>query len=132
MSQISAGILGGLAVALSLGAVRLASGRDLARGVDAASSVVNRATKTDRSNIQMPRVEGRTVSVRLESLPNTSILIRIPGSYRQEARDREASQRGPGVEKAPVMHAKRTVACEPVVSVLTEIAKRLEPGRCVT
>ena len=132
MSQISAGILGGLAVALSLGAVQLASGRDLARGADVATSVVNRATKTDRSNSQMPRVGGRTVSVRLESLPNTSILIRIPGSYRQEARDREASQPGPGGEKAPVMHARRTVACEPVVSVLTEIAKRLQPGRCVT
>lgn len=131
MSQISAGILSGLAVALSLGAVQLASGRDLTRGADVASSVVNRATKTDRSNIQMPRVEGRTVSVRLESLPDTSVLIRIPGSYRQEARDREALQPGPS-EKAPVMHAKRTVACEPVVSVLTEIAKRLEPGRCVT
>jgi hypothetical protein len=27
---------------------------------------------------------------------------------------------------------KLTVACEPVVSVLTEVAKQLEPGRCVT
>jgi len=27
---------------------------------------------------------------------------------------------------------KMTVACEPVVSVLTEVAKLLQPGRCVT
>jgi hypothetical protein len=26
----------------------------------------------------------------------------------------------------------RTVACEPVVSVLTEVAKQLPPGRCIT
>ncbi len=27
---------------------------------------------------------------------------------------------------------KATVACEPMVSVLTEVAKQLQPGRCVT
>jgi hypothetical protein len=27
---------------------------------------------------------------------------------------------------------KATVACEPPVSVLTEVAKRLQPGRCIT
>jgi hypothetical protein len=27
---------------------------------------------------------------------------------------------------------KNAVACEPVVSVLTEVAKLLQPGRCVT
>jgi hypothetical protein len=27
---------------------------------------------------------------------------------------------------------KTAVACEPVVSVLTEVAKLLQPGRCVT
>jgi hypothetical protein len=27
---------------------------------------------------------------------------------------------------------KRAIACEPPVSVLTEVAKLLEPGRCVT
>lgn len=133
MSRVSMGILGGVAVVLSLGAVQLASGRDLAAGVDAASSAVNRATKADRGNLQMPYVQGRTVSVRLESLPDTSILIRIPGSYRQEARDHHGSKSSAG-GAAPAMmhHAKRTVACEPVVSVLTEIAKQLQPGRCVT
>jgi hypothetical protein len=131
MSQVSMGILGGVAVVLSLGAVQLASGRDLASGADAAS-VVNRATKADRGNLQMPRTEGRTVSVRLESLPDTTVLIRIPGSHRQEARDRHESQPSAGGAAPAMHHAKRTVACEPVVSVLTEIAKQLQPGRCVT
>ena len=27
---------------------------------------------------------------------------------------------------------RQMVACEPVVSVLTEVAKQLQPGRCVT
>jgi hypothetical protein len=27
---------------------------------------------------------------------------------------------------------KRPVACEPSVSILTEIAKNLQPGRCIT
>jgi hypothetical protein len=27
---------------------------------------------------------------------------------------------------------KLAMACEPVVSVLTEVAKLLEPGRCIT
>jgi hypothetical protein len=130
MSQISTGILGGLAVVLSLGAVQLASGRDLVVSrSDTVASVVNRAGKADRGNLQMPRTQGRTVSVRLESLPDTSILIRIPGSYRQEARDQDSKS---NVGATPVMHAKRTIACEPVVSVLTEVAKRLQPGRCLT
>lgn len=128
MSQVSTGILGGLAVILTLGAVQLASGRDLAKGNDLASSAVNRAVKSDRGDVQLPRAEGRTISVRLEGLPDTSVLIRIPGSYRLEARDGVTK---PAIGGAPVQ-AKRTVACEPVVSVLTDVAKQLQPGRCVT
>jgi hypothetical protein len=45
---------------------------------------------------------------------------------RKEARNTPPA---PTVSKQPV---GRTVACEPVVSVLTEVAKQLQPGRCVT
>lgn len=135
MSQMSMGILGGLAVVLSLGAVQLASGRDFAAPANAdtasTSSAVNRLAKSDRSDLQMPRTEGRTVAVRLESLPDTSILIRIPRSYRQEARDPGPKPNAAG-GAVPAKHVKRAVACEPVVSVLTEVAKQLQPGRCVT
>jgi hypothetical protein len=129
MSQVSTGILGGLAVILTLGAVQLASGRDLATDSSMTSSVVNRSVKSDRGNVQLPRPEGRTVSVRLEGLPDTSVLIRIPGSYRLEARDGVMK---PAVGGVPAVHPRRTVACEAVVSVLTDVAKQLQPGRCMT
>jgi hypothetical protein len=45
---------------------------------------------------------------------------------RQEAQNTAPT---PRFSKQPV---GRTVACEPVVSVLTEVAKQLQPGRCVT
>ena len=129
MSQVSAAALGVLAVVLPLGAVQLGSGRDLATGNDAVASVVNRAVKSDRGNSQLPRVEGQTVSIRLESLPDTSVLIRIPRTYRLEAGDRVTK---PGTGGAPAAQVRPTIACEPVVSVLTVVAKQLQPGRCIT
>ena len=43
----------------------------------------------------------------------------------------------PATARAPSLfnsgdRRKATVACEPMVSVLTEVAKQLQPGRCVT
>jgi hypothetical protein len=67
----------------------------------------------------------RTISVSVDGLSDTSILVRVPVA-RKEARN---------TSPAPVLTNKpvgRTVACEPVVSVLTEVAKQLQPGRCVT
>jgi hypothetical protein len=128
MSQVSVGVLGVLAaVILPLGAVQFASGRDLATGHEMAASVVNRAVKSDRGNVELPRSEGRTVSIRLESLPDTSVLIRIP--YRLEAGDRITKF---GTGGAPEARVRRVIACESVVSVLTDIAKQLQPGRCIT
>jgi hypothetical protein len=143
MSQVSAGILGGLAVALTLGAVQLASGRDLATRADATgantsgagigssltASSVNRAVKADRQSVQPSRAENRTVSIQVERLPATSIVIRIPEAYRLEARDGGTKLNS---SRAPTGQVRRTIACEPVVSVLTEVAKQLQPGRCVT
>ena len=127
MLQTSAALLAGLAVTLSLGAVHLESG-DRAASHDAVSAVVHRAVKSDLG-ITPPRSGGRTVSIRLESLPSTSIVFRIPGSSGQEAGDRVTKQ---GLRRAPAMRVKRTIACEPVVSTLTDVAKQLQPGRCVT
>jgi hypothetical protein len=114
--------------------VQLAAGRDLAGSPIAASSAgassaVNRAAKTDRASVQAAGLNSRTVSIRLEGLPNTSVLVRIPHSYRIEARDGGTKPEIRGLETAKVKH---TVACEPVVSVLTAVAKQLQPGRCVT
>ncbi len=129
MFQVSAGVLGVLAVILSLGAVHLASGRITPPAMTRPFRVVNRAVKSDRGNVSISTREGRTVSIRLESLPDTSIVFRIPRSSGQEVtithEARLASTRPRGA-------VRRTIACEPVVSALTDVAKQLQPGRCVT
>jgi hypothetical protein len=128
---ISAGIFGILAVSLTFGAVQLASGRDLAGFVRAPSATtavtVNRTTKTDReaSASIVPGERTRTISLRFDSLPDTTVLVRLP--LAQEARNVPAHR---SLMRSP--DSKATVACEPVVSVLTEVAKRLQPGRCIT
>jgi len=129
MSQLSSGIFGAIAVSLALGAVQLAAGRDLAETQDpaATSEVINRAAKADRAGVAVGSAAAptRTISLRLEALTDTSVLIRLPVA--QEARNNPPA---PSVGKPQTR--KATVACEPPVSVLTEVAKQLEPGRCIT
>jgi hypothetical protein len=127
MSQILKGIFGVLAVSLTFSAVQFASGHDLIgrQAVDPAPETdVNRAAKADRDAALPAPVPTQTIALRFDSLADTSILIRVP-VVKDEARSRPAP---PQVTKS----GKTTVACEPVVSVLTEVAKRLQPGRCIT
>jgi hypothetical protein len=132
------GILAAVAASLSFGAVQLASGGDLVAGRDAGQGQgatndngVNRSAKSDRA--RMPRImpeQSQTISVRLDELSATSILLRLPARFGEEAQDHPAV---PGLAKQPVNARKSmVVACEPVVSVLTEVAKQLQPGRCIT
>jgi hypothetical protein len=125
MSQLSRGILGALAISLTLGAG--ASGRDLgspAQGPSAApDTAINRAAKTDRAPRGAMAARTQTISLRLDGLSDTSILVRIP-----LARDIGNGAPAPLLTKS----GKIAVACEPVVSVLTEVATRLQPGRCIT
>jgi hypothetical protein len=132
MSKIFSGILGALAVSVSLGAAQYASGSDLvglARQSTAAATApegaINRQAKADRAVAPANALQTRTISVSVDGLSATSILVRVPVVARKEARNAPV----PTVSKPPVA---RTVACEPVVSVLTEVAKQLQPGRCVT
>jgi hypothetical protein len=127
-----------VAVSLSLGAVQLASGRDLvatARDVSqdrgaTSENGINRGAKSNRADMaRLPAGQSQTISVRLDALAATSILIRLPAQLREEARNRSDL---PGLTKEPANTRKATVACEPLVSVLTEVAKQLPPGRCVT
>jgi hypothetical protein len=132
MSRMFSGILGTLAISFSLGAAQYASGSDLvglarsnAPAPQAASSATtNRDAKTDRAEAPANARKTRTISVPVDGLANTSILVRV-------SLVREGSGNGnlPAQAKKPV---GRTLACEPVVSVLTEVAKQLQPGRCVT
>ena len=125
---LSKTMLGAIAVALTFGAAQLALGRDLsAIGQEASVTpemAVNRTAKADRGGIAGSGTQTRTILLRLDGLANTSILLRVPVD--KEARNSSP----PSVTKSG--DRKIAVACEPVVSVLTEIAKQLPPGRCVT
>ena len=140
MSQLSRGIFGAIAVSLTLGAVPLALGSDLSAGPQVSagpqtdhkqgtlSSAVNRSAKMDRgAAVAQSDAPTRTISLQLNGLSETSVLVRIPVA--EAARSRSPAS-------TPVKFKsgdrKSTVACEPVVSVLTEVAKLLQPGRCVT
>jgi hypothetical protein len=129
MSQISKGIFGAIAVSLAFGAI--ASGHDLVGSrqddlIGVPQTAVNRAAKADRApSATASASPTRTVAFRLQALSDTSVLVRVPVAI--EARN---TPRTPSVTKAG--GRKMAVACEPVVSVLTEVAKLLQPGRCVT
>jgi hypothetical protein len=130
MSYRITGILGAVAALATLGAVQFASGHDLTVGLanpgKPGFEEVNRTAKTDREAVAViSSTRTRTISIQVDRMPNTSILVRIPQA--QEARNAlpprlfiKAGERKPAV------------ACEPSVSVLTEVAKQLQPGRCVT
>ena len=134
MSQVSRqalfkGILGASAVVLTSGAVQFASGRDLGSLSQASVSQValisagvgiDRTAKGDRAaGMSAPAGRTQTILLRLEGLSDTSVLVSVPVA--RVARGTSLAKPG-----------DRKVACEPVVSVLTEVAKQLEPGRCVT
>jgi hypothetical protein len=154
MSSISRIGFGAIAVSLTLGALQFASGHDLTGGLgaglgaglaaslgtglgtglgtdlaaasDTPQTGVNRAARSDRAGPAVaPSAPTRTISIRLDRLADTSVLIRIP-----VVRDSRNIPPAPFLTR-PV-DRKLTVACEPVVSVLTEVAKLLRPGRCVT
>ena len=133
MSQISKAILGALAISVACGAVQLAFGHDLTGMGPAASAApetgINRAAKADRDAVKPASAQTQTVTLRVNGMPDTSVLVRVPAakeSIKEEARNRPV----PSMMKSG--DRKTAVACEPVVSVLTEVAKLLQPGRCVT
>jgi hypothetical protein len=146
MSQLSKGIFGAIAVSLTLGtlgAVQLAAGRDLAAIQNPAgnseavntSAAINRAAKADRADgtVGSTVAPTRTISLRQDVLTDTSVLIRLRAAKEAgKETDKEARNGSPAPSGIKSQARKATVACEPPVSVLTEVAKRLEPGRCIT
>lgn len=142
MSQIQKLFFGAVALAatfgvVQVGAVQLASGHDLADrwqaladlpgqtpGSNVASHNVNRSSKSDRLTELKPAVPTRTVSMRLNDLADTTVLLRLPAVIETGNAKPAPTLLKPG--------RKPTIACEPMVSSLTEVAKLLQPGRCVT
>ncbi len=136
MSQLSRAVFGTIAVSLTLGAVQLAAGRDLTGTQNPAGTpeAVNSAVKADRADAAMRSgAATRTISLRFDALADTSVVIRMPAA---KATDKQATDKQARGSSAPLLtksgDRKATVACEPPVSVLTEVAKRLQPGRCIT
>ncbi|WP_298257513.1 hypothetical protein [Bradyrhizobium sp.] len=148
MSRLIMGITSVVALSLVSGAAEFARGRDLpliagnlaagrhapiTQGISISSNVsregasrVNRASKADRAATQVGVVAStRTVSLQLNGFADTSFLVRIPVAI--------ASPPAAAAPTEPAaIRSKLAVACEPVVSILTDVAKRLGPGRCIT
>jgi hypothetical protein len=141
MSRLTTGISGAIALVLISGAAQFALGRDLGRSptiggvsqIDAMSSgspateaaEVNRGAKTDRATaLAGSSALTRTVSLKLSNFSDTTFLLRVPVAS-------SAPAAASSTPDKPVAR-KPAVACEPTVSMLTEVAKQLEPGRCVT
>jgi hypothetical protein len=133
MLQIFKAILAALAVTATFGVVQLASGHDLAgrRQVAAAAPAaapaadVNRAGKADRAALRAAKSQTETITIRSVGLDDTSVVVRVPVAQ-------EAVRNRPPPPAAKPGPSKNAIACEPPVSVLTEVAKLLQPGRCVT
>jgi hypothetical protein len=141
MTSRSVGFLSATAALAVFGGLHLevASGRALDRLVpnDAriqssttvAAMDVNREAKGDRSQVSSNAAEGRTIVFQHPDLQSTSVALHLWESA-SAARSRPAPKDGkPAADR---QKQKPTVACEGVVSVLTEVAKQLDAGRCVT
>jgi hypothetical protein len=128
-SNLIRSVFGAGVVSLTLGAVQLASGHDLSVPLLSGKpdAAVNRSGKADRASVASVVTPTRTIAFRPGDLPDTSVLVRIPLTKvaRETSRNRLWIQSGQS-------QSKPMVACEPVVSVLTEVAHKLQPGRCVT
>jgi hypothetical protein len=143
MSRLATGIIGFIALSLTVGAAQFASGRDLpeaaqdrlqkafqeplvATAAAGAAAAINRAAKADRAaGVAGSPAQTRTISLRLNGFADTSFLVRVPVAHSADDALSVPSAIKPGGRKM-------MLACEPVVSVLTAVAKRLQPGRCVT
>jgi hypothetical protein len=130
-------IFGAAALTVSVGVAQFAAGSDLRQSRSDAQLAaqqpvslpspmvaVNRSAKADRAVIGTT-TPGLTFAVHPIDQNGSSFLVRIPAPLIGEALR-------PAVQPAQAPLGKPMVACEPVVSVLTDVAKLLQPGRCVT
>lgn len=145
MSYMASGTLGVVAAVLALGAVHLevSAGNDLLGPVqrgDAATTMpagpageviainVDRSAKGDRDPA-VAAVGGVTISFKVPGMTDSSVMVRMPAGNDANAQRKPPSTVGSGKGSSA---GTRPVACEPVVSVLTAVARQLAPGRCIT
>jgi hypothetical protein len=138
MIQLASGILGAAAATLAFGTMHLevsARGgpQQQAPAVEQSVAVpqIVRAGKGDR--LTAPAVQGQnlTMSFRVPGASDSSVMMRIvlPAGGQNAVNPNGNSTTAPA-DRAST--GKRMVACEPSVSVLTTVAKQLQPSRCVT
>jgi hypothetical protein len=146
MSRLIVGISSAIALSLISGAAEFAMGRDLYTAIRnaaptdqpqidqplsfssislaAGTIAVNRGAKSDRTTGPAGSpAQMRTVSLQLHGFSDTTFLVRVPVAEGSAPAARSSAK---PVTRKPMM------ACEAVVSVLTEVAKQLQPGSCVT
>ena len=145
MSYMASGSLGVVAAVLALGAVHLevSAGNDLLGPVqrgDATTTMpagpageviainVDRSAKGDRDPA-VAAAGGVTISFKVPGMTDSSVMVRMPAGEDANAQRKAPSTVGSGKGSSA---GTRPVACEPVVSVLTAVAKQLAPGRCIT
>jgi len=121
--------LGGGQFEASSGAVLADGERPVQQQVDpkAAVFLVNRSAKTSRDALVSREVKTVTVAFQMGNLKNTSVVMRLPVA---EAPRRRTIDNNP--MKAKNKNRKTIIACEPIVSALTDAAKQLQPARCIT
>ena len=140
MANLASGTLGVVAGMLALGAVHLevSAGNDLLGPVQRSEAPtvasaraepiainVDRSAKGDREGVAAP-AGGVTISFKVPGSEDSSVMVRMPSGDAADARKAPATV-GKGSSAGT-----RPIACEPVVSVLTAVAKQLAPGRCIT
>jgi hypothetical protein len=142
MTRRSLGFLTATAALAVFGSLHLeiAAGRALDRlapndarlqtGTTVAAKAVNRGAKGDRSEVSSNTADARTIIFQHPDLLSTTVALRL-WETASAAKSRPALK---DVKdgKTPADKPKQAVACEGVVSALTEVAKQLEAGRCVT
>ena len=125
-------LLGGLHLEIAAGRSidRLApDGARALNGSTIAATGINRSAKRARGQVSPRTADGRTITFQHPDLPSTTVAVHIretAGATKGRPALKERDRR------APAGKPRQTVACESVVSLLTEVAKQLEAGRCVT
>ncbi|MBN8961369.1 MAG: hypothetical protein J0H71_09560 [Rhizobiales bacterium] len=92
------------------------------------ANAVERSGKSDRAPVARTGVASQTFSIQPSGMSGTSVLVRVVSQKPDRRMNaKPATQLQPGGKSA-----RPRAACEPVVSLLTEVAKQLAPGRCIT
>jgi hypothetical protein len=91
-----------------------------------AANAVNRSAKRDRVEMSSHSTEGRTIVFEHPDLQSTTVAVHVWEAANVVKKAPSLKSGKPAGEKKPA------VACESSVSALTEVAKQVEVGRCVT